>query len=209
MVTIITLKTDWPIEDFAAERNKLLEAAPEGWVLFLDSDEKLSKELSDEVLRCTQDDSFDGYLIKRVDFFLGRWLRFGETGNIKLVRLGKRGAGQWKRKVHEYWDIKNPGELKNPILHTPHPTITAFIDKINFYSGLDAVELGPHFAKASRGERFLCFGKPIAKFFLNYFLRLGFLDGEAGFVHAFMMSFQSLVVRVKQYEKTSNFGGGG
>ncbi len=182
------------ITDFAKERNLLLEKATTDWVLFIDSDEEVTPELEKEI--SSLEPKKDGYLIKRQDFFLGKWLRFGETGNMKLLRLGKKGAGEWKRKVHEHWDIKNTGELKNSIFHRPHPSIKQFIDKINYYSDIDAKE----FKNFSLLDVLI---KPIGKFIQNYFLKLGFLDGYPGFVHAFMMSFQSLVVRVKQYDLLS------
>lgn len=186
---VVLFKNDGPITDFAKERNFLLAKAETEWVLFVDSDEKLSPELEKEILGTDKMTQYDGYYINRRDFFFGKWLRFGETGNIKLLRLGKKGAGQWIRKVHEYWDIKNAGTLKNPLLHYPSLTI----EKINRYSEIDAREF-KHFSYL---EVFL---KPVGKFIQNYFLRLGLLDGSPGFIHAFMMSFQSLVVRVKQYE---------
>ncbi len=190
-VTKITLNKK-SITDFAEERNKLLAKAKTEWVLFVDSDEKISKKLENEILSL-RSRMTDGYYIKRQDWFMGRWLKYGETGDIKLLRLGKCKAGGWKRKVHEYWDIKNAGELKNPLLHYPHKNIAEFIKKINFYSDLDIREFG-----SFRGFDLI---KPVAKFVLNYFFKLGFLDGFPGFAMAFMMSFQSLVVRVKQFEK--------
>ena len=173
---------------FAKERNYLLEKTPGDWFLFLDTDEKISPELKKEIEHC--DFKHDGYYIARKDYFMGKLLRFGETGNIKLLRLGKKGTGEWKRKVHEYWDIKNAGELKGTIEH--HPSLT--IQKINYYSDIDAQEFGKF--------EYWQLVKPPLKFLVNYFVKLGFLDGKAGFFHAFLMSFQSLVVRVKQYEKT-------
>lgn len=189
--SVIVLKTEYPVKDFAAERNKLLKRSQTEWVLFIDSDEEISKELREEIEKLDSAKE-DGYLIRRKDFFWGKWLRYGEAGNTWLLRLGKKTAGKWKRKVHEVWDIDNPGRLNGVILHYPHKTIRNFISKINLYTEIDAEELG----------RLKIFDwlKPLGKFLINYFLRLGFLDGTAGFVHAYMMSFQSLVVRVKQYE---------
>lgn len=188
-LTKIVLDKNYPITDFAHERNALLDKAKTEWVLFVDTDEKVTPELEKEIYDTIVKTKYDGFYIRRKDFFMGRWLRFGETGKIKLLRLGKKGAGKWVRKVHEFWDIKNAGELKNPLLHYP----TQSIEKINFYSEIDAHEFG-YFSFPE------VFYKPVGKFLQNYFLRLGFLDGFAGFVHAWMMSFQSLVVRVKQYD---------
>lgn len=188
-ISFLTLQTKKPITDFALERNLLLHKAKTLWVFFVDTDEEITTELKKEIE--TLDLVNDGYYVKRKDYFMGQWLRFGETGSIKLLRLGKRDAGIWKRRVHEYWDIKNAGELKNPLKHYPVWSIA----KINFYSDLDAKEF-------DRFRYHEVIFKPVGKFILNYFLRLGFLDGFPGFVHAYLMSFQSLVVRVKQYDFT-------
>lgn len=197
MVTIVTLKSDKPIEDFAAERNLLLEKCPEGWVLFLDSDEELSPKLKEEIEKDLDKYGCQGFRLKRKDVFLGKQLRFGETGNIKLARLGKKTAGKWSRKVHEVWEIKDVRDFPGEILHYPHKTISDFIDKINFYSEIDVREL----EREKKGFVYWrVVATPIGKFLRNYILWLGFLDGYPGFVHAFMMAFQSLVVRVKQYE---------
>ncbi len=189
LTKIVLDKKDGPIRDFALERNLSLQKAKTEWVLFVDTDEKVSPELEKEIKNITTDTKYDGFYIKRKDYFLDKWLRFGETGSIKLLRLGRKRAGKWVRKVHEYWDIKNAGELKSLLLHYPIQSI----EKINFYSEIDAKEFG-YFSLPE------IFYKPLGKFIQNYFFRLGFLDGFPGFVHAWMMSFQSLVVRVKQYD---------
>ena len=189
---VILFQKGKKIIDFATARNRALTKAKEEWVLFLDTDEVLSRDLKKEILEQDKNNKVDGYFIKRIDYFWGKWLRFGETGNIRLLRLGRKGAGIWKRKVHEFWDIKNSGNLKNVILHYPEWSI----NKINAYSEIDAKEFSSF--------HFYDLLKPVGKFFLNYFLKLGLLDGLAGFIHAYLMSFQSLVVRIKQYDFTKN-----
>lgn len=200
-LSTIVLKTDKPITDFALERNALLAKlakAPGDWVLFVDSDEVVSDDLAAEIRLKIQDLKYQGYYLRRLDNFWGRTLHFGETGNIKLLRLAKKDSGKWERKVHEVWNVSGKvGELKNPLLHFPHPTISEFIDSINRYTDIDTAEL------SREGKKFSCFtalANPIGKFLVNYFLKLGFLDGNAGLVYAFMMSLHSLTVRVKLYD---------
>ena len=193
---VVVLKKEEPIKDFSKVRNEALKSAKNEWVLFVDDDEEVSDELENEILKYVQDDKIDGYFIPRKDFFFGKRLMFGETGNIKLLRLGRKNAGRWQRKVFEVWKIRGVGkvgEMREELRHYPHPTIFDFIKSVNFYSDIDARE----FAYFNYLEVFF---KPVGKFGQNYFLKLGFLDGLAGFVFAFMMSFQSLVVRVKQYD---------
>ena len=182
------------ITDFAAARNEALKKAKGDWILFLDTDEKISPALATEIKNLVP--KFNGYYLKRDDYFFGRWLKFGETANVRLVRLARKDSGKWSGKVHEVWKINGPiGELKNPLQHYPHPSIKRFVDKINHYTDI---------AHNDRKFKYFELLYPAAKFFQNYILRLGFLDGLAGFVMAFMMSFQSLITRVKQYDFIKN-----
>lgn len=181
-------------DDFAAQRNFGLEKAKGEWILFVDSDEVVTPELAAEIQRAR---SRDGYYIKRKDFLFGRWLNHGETGRVKLLRLARKGAGKWTRPVHETWDISGKtGELSQPILHYPHPNVAQFIDEINRYSTLNAKYLKSQGIHVSWWH---ILAYPAAKFFLDYFWYLGFLDGTAGAIVASLMSFHSFLTRSKLY----------
>lgn len=186
--------------DFSAQRNFGLLKAKNEWVLFVDADERVSEALASEILNFQFPISRDisGFYIKRLDVMWGRELKHGEAGNMKLVRLAKKSAGKWKRRVHEVWDIKGViSELKNGLIHYPHSTISEFLKEINRYSTIRAGEL----YKAGVKVSFLSIiAYPKAKFFVNYFLRLGFLDGIPGLVSAIMMSFHSFLVRAKLWQ---------
>src|SRR5260221_14334529 len=73
--------------DFASQRNFGLTHATGDWVLFVDADERISKPLSREILQKTEKTNYGGFYIKRRDYFLGHEIKYGETGNIKLLRL--------------------------------------------------------------------------------------------------------------------------
>lgn len=185
--------------DFAGQRNFALSKARGEWVLFVDADEVVSKELVREILAKAKGLT-QGYYLRRQDFFLGKRLKFGETGSLRLLRLAKKGSGQWKRPVHEYWDVRGKlGVLDNPLLHDSHRDIAGFVTKINQWSEIDAQVLENEGKPFSPYRALL---NPIGKFLQNYILRFGFLDGLPGFVMAYMMSLYSLVVRVKQYDSS-------
>lgn len=187
--------------DFAAQHNFGLEKAKGDWVLFVDADEIVSPALQKEILEKVQTSPKDivGFLFRRQDWFLNTKLAHGETSSWKSVRLAKAGAGKWRREVHEVWEISGKvAEMQNPIEHTSHETVTSLIQTLNFYTTIDARHM--HSTDHIHFQLFRVFANPLGKFLQNFFLRLGFLDGFAGFVMAFMMSFNSLLVRIKIYD---------
>lgn len=181
--------------DFASQRNYGLKQAKGEWVLFVDADEKITEELKSEILKSVQSEYYSGFYLKRQDYFLGKKLNYGETANLKLLRLARKTSGKWKRPVHEYWDINGRiGNLIRPLIHCPHPTISEFIEEVNYYTQVEA-----NYRK-SRGESVSftsSLAYPAAKFIKNYIFYLGFLDGFPGFVIAYLMSLHSLMLRIK------------
>ena len=183
--------------DFSQQRNFAISQSRGDWIFFVDADERVSKELKDEIQKKVKEEKgIVGYFFPRIDFFLGRWLKHGEIGSIRILRLAKRNSGYWKRRVDEKWEITGIIKtMKNPLLHFSHPSLTEFLESINKRSTLNAEE----FYQEKKAVRLWDWIKPLAKFIQNYFLRMGFLDGIQGFIFALLMSFHSFLVRGKLY----------
>lgn len=179
------------ITDFAAARNRLMKGETAEWLLWLDSDEKLSGRIDPDKL-----DKRFNYSFRRDDWFLGRQLKFGETAHVRLTRLVQPGTGKWVGKVHERFEsLLQVRNLKSPkIIHRRKITISQFLDRLNYYSDLRAKEISDFSA-------FELILYPLLKFVKNYFWRLGWLDGVPGLAMAWLMSLHSLMVRIKVYEK--------
>ncbi|MCL4382647.1 MAG: glycosyltransferase family 2 protein [Patescibacteria group bacterium] len=186
--------------DFARQRNFGLEKATGEWVLFVDADERVSPTLREEIIKEINDpqNKFNGFFLKRRDFLFGKWLEYGETSKVKLLRLAKRGTGNWQRPVHEIWQVNGPvSTLASPLLHFPHPTVTEFLKDLNFYTDLNAQAFYKEGVKVDFWQIIIY---PLIKFMKNYFFLLGFLDGTAGLLQAMFMSFHSFMTRGKLWQ---------
>lgn len=187
-------------DDFAAQRNFGLTKSGGKWIFFMDADETVDDKLKSEILAVTDNNyksksEINCYFLRRTDNIFGKTLKHGETSGVKLLRLGKKGKGIWRGKVHEVWEIEGEkGLLKYPISHYPHPTISAFLKSINRYTDIRARNL---YVMGNKINILLVIAYPFGKFIYNFIFRLGFLDGMQGFVVSIFMSFHSFLVRSK------------
>lgn len=190
--------------NFSAQRNFGISKSKNEWILFVDSDEVVTDALAYEIsnaigLKAQDLKNFNGFYMKRSDFMWGKHLKYGETGNIKLLRLAKKGSGVWEGMTHEGWKIEgHVGTLMNPLLHFPHKTLGEFLEEINFYTDIRANELKDKNTKVFFWDIILY---PLGKFLINYFIKRGFLDGMQGMIFAITMSFHSFLVRSKLWLK--------
>lgn len=181
------------VTDFSAIRNHAVNHASHHWVLFLDSDERLQFEAPAQIAKILLDNLYEGVYVKRSDIFLGKKLRFGEAGTTYLIRLARKRQLKYEGKVHEVPIIPGSiGQSDIEILHYSHNSITEFIIDISEYAQSVAEEKTT--GMLANFLELLLF--PIGKFFLNYFLKFGFLDGWRGLTYAVMMSLHSLFVRL-------------
>ena len=188
------------LHDFALQRNFALSQTKNEWMLFVDSDEEVSDVLRSEIEYLFSSPKivrYNGFTILRKDYQFGKMLIHGETGNMRLLRLGRKSAGLWKRAIHEYWDIKGEiGALKNPLFHYPHQTISEFLSELNTYTTINAQVF---WKEGYRASFFSILSYPIGKFFSGYFWKQGFRDGMPGLLLALFMSFHSFLTRSKLY----------
>ncbi len=187
---------------FAAQKNSAIDKATGDWILSLDADEEVERELAvliphallyprpqpkPELLAAmgiTTKASSDvkGYWIQRQNKFLGRWLRHGGFWPDPKLRLFRRGSGRFENRiVHEDIQLEGKtGRIGAGIIHHSYPTLSDYIEHMNRYSSLGAEMV---VAKGNGKVRFSVSNivlRPLATFIYNYFFRLGFLDGREG-----------------------------
>lgn len=184
-------------DDYSSQRNYALTKCKGDWVFFVDTDEVVSEQLAEEITETLEKTKYDGFYLRRIDTCYHQVQLHGEIGSTRILRLARRNSGKFTRSVHERWEIAGRvGELNNPLFHTKDHFISEFIDRVSRYGPVDAINLNNE-GKPFNFFRLLAY--PKAKFFQNYFFRLGLLDGYTGLFHAYLMSVQSLSVRIFQW----------
>ena len=189
--------------NFAEQRNWAMKQAKNEWVLFVDADEELSANLKFKIGNLKLQGEVTAYAIPRRDFFWGHEMKYGETKQTLkkgIIRLVKKESGTWTGVVHEtFIPVGVVGRVDAFLDHHSHDSLSSFIHDINIYSTMRAKELTAQ-GKQISGLELVFY--PFGKFVYTYFILLGFLDGPAGFVYSFVMSFHSFLVRTKLLTKS-------
>jgi glycosyltransferase involved in cell wall biosynthesis len=128
------------------------------------------------------------FFIPRVNFFLGKYLKYGGVYPDGVIRLFKKGAAYLPCKdVHEQMVVKGRvGWLGNELLHRDSPTFERYIKRNSRYIDLMVREFENEALPKSVGN-FLgyCIIKPVSWFFITQVRHKGFLDGLQGIIFSF------------------------
>jgi glycosyltransferase involved in cell wall biosynthesis len=195
-----------PFEGFGDLRNKAIAHCHCDWIFSLDSDERCTAEVRDEILSLiSTSPAHDVYRVPRKSYMMGRWIKgSGWYPNFRQPQLFRRGAMLYTLEpVHEGFENlsgKPLGTLRNAIWQFPFRNLDEVIRKMNRYSTLGVPKLAH-----KRVSMASAFGHGLWSFIKHYIFKLGFRDGWAGFVIA-LGNFEGTFYRyAKRYEKTQDW----
>lgn len=191
-------QTDWP--GFGPQKNRAIEKATSDWIFSIDSDEWLSDASRDEILNIIQATEHTAFIMPRLNQYCGKWIRFGDVGKDKVMRLFKKGYAHFSNDiVHERLivDEKKLGQLKHALLHNSYQSIDAIMERMNRYTTLSAQARFTHGKKTSLTKTLL---SSIWAFLRSYVFRYGFLDGKMGLVVAISSAESSYYRHIKLLE---------
>jgi len=144
------------------------------------------------------------FFIPRLNFFLGKPLRYAGVYPDGVIRLFKNGKARLPAKsVHETMEVD--GEvawLFNDLEHHDSPTFERYLKRSDRYTDLTAKDLEEK--KVSTNIiNFLhySFTKPLYYFLKLYILHKGFMDGVRGFVWSFYSAAHFPIAYFKYYQK--------
>jgi len=200
--------SDHPFVNMRDQNNVVLSLATKPWVLSIDADEVVSEALKQEIINFFEqgkDNSLEGAYFPRKLWFLGKWLRHGDTYPDYVLRLFRRDKARWEGSP-EHYRLSLKGrtiKFKEDLLHYSNDSINGHIAKINYFSDAHLNR------QLEKGRRFLlveALFRPLWRFFRAYILRAGFLDGYPGLYLAVASAFTTFVrySRLYEYERPSS-----
>lgn len=170
------------------------------WNFSIDADERVSPALRDEILSLDlQNTPHDAFDMPRLHFFMQRWIKHSGWYPDRNIRLFRKDRCSWGGYApHD--KIQVPGSLarlKNDLYHYIYRDLAHFASTKNSYSTLTAID---HNRTGRRANLVHFTLRPLYAFFHRYLVRLGFLDGLAGFVISVMEAHCVFMKYVKLYE---------
>lgn len=174
---------------YGPSKQEALRLATGRWVLSLDADEVVSPELAHSISEAVSrnDPRHVAYLVRRRTRYLGKWMRHGDWGRDRVLRLFRRDSARFSDdQVHE--SVIAEGEkplLRGWLWHEGDQSVESYLARLNDYTSLAAQSLH---ASGRRSGWWSLIVRPVFKFVQAYILRAGFLDGWQGLVLAWFSS---------------------
>lgn len=188
-------------EDYASQRQAGLDAASGDWCLWIDCDERLGAALGDEIKLALSNVHYDAFFVPFSVSFLGRTLRWGGLGSERHLRLFRREKARFVGGgLHEAVAVDGrKGALKGRMLHIPYRDLSDYLSKLDRYTTLAAEKR----FRAGRGAHWRHHFLLPWELFSRVFLKLGFLDGQAGLLWAGLSAFHSWLkyAKLREMEK--------
>lgn len=195
------------------------------WILRLDADEVVTEELGKEIIAaCNKhsNDNVNGLVIRFKVFFLGKFLKHGGMYPfLKLVVFKNKTAYIDEQGMRDH-AVLTQGKLeylKCDCLHYDFKNMESWINKHNWYSSIEAMNIAAECAQQGEAGKRTKLAEVTRVFrdklyyklpkylraklyyWYRYYIKMGFLDGEAGRIHAFLQAYwYRYLVDVKLYE---------
>ena len=185
-------------------KNWAIPQAGNAWIVLLDADERGSDDMCNEVRKILQAPQHDGYVIYRINHFMGHRIRYSGWQNDRVVRLFRRDLCRYEGDT-DHAEIRvetgKVGLLNSRLLHYTYRTYDQYLAKMQRYT--------THQAKVWHGQgRRASLLRMLTtipfRFLHTYVVRRGFLDGAAGLQVCAMTAFYSFMKQARLWELSSN-----
>ncbi|MBI2028376.1 MAG: glycosyltransferase family 2 protein [Candidatus Levybacteria bacterium] len=188
--------------DFSKIRNFGLKKSTGEWVLYVDADERVSPLLNEEVVKSigNLENKYDGYFIKRKNFYLGTSDKNEWPYIESLERLFRKDKLEgWYGRLHESPKINGElGHLDGYLLHYTHRDLSSMIEKTIEWSQIEAeLRLNSGHPKMTwwRFPRVM-----LITFLDSYIRQKGWRIGTIGLIESLYQSFSIFITYARLWE---------
>lgn len=187
--------------NFAEWRSQAIPASHYDWLLYIDTDERVSQELRNEIRQTLAlPKPKSGYAIPRLNYIFNYPMKHGGWWPDYVLRLiYKPHLLGYHGELHEQPDLKGPtGHLTQPLLHYKHDNLDDMVTKTNTWSNTEADLLFSAHHPPMNTRRF---ARPIITEILRrLFLKRGLMDGTPGLIDGIYQGFSRFITYAKLWE---------
>lgn len=184
--------------NFAQQREFGLSTVRGEWLFYVDTDERATPALAEEIRRVIEDESRVGWWVPRRNFIWGREIRHGGWHPDYQLRLLRLGSAHYdpRREVHEIVRLEGrEGYLKEPLIHHNYRTVAQFMDRQRFYATYEA---DIRHKQGLRPKLWTYLLQPLREFWRRYVVLAGYKDGLHGLGLCLLVAYYyGLVVTAK------------
>lgn len=192
-------------DSFSKSRNFGLQQANGEWLLYVDADEIVTKELQQSIINAIKTEKNHAYVLQRKNYYFGRY----EWPNVEQIErlFHKQNLHEWYGKLHESPRFSGrKGKLSGYLLHFTHRDLESMVEKTILWSKKEAeLRLHANHPKMTwwRFPRVM-----FTSFFNSYLAQGGWKAGTAGLMESLYQSFSIFVTYARlwemQYENRKN-----
>lgn len=173
------------------QRNQAFAQARNEWIFSLDSDERFTPELVDEIRATVAAPTHATYRVRRRNIWEGREQTRGGWARDWVDRLHKRDHPWVEVRPHDHLQPSDDvGTLTGTLIHYPYRDLTHHLQKLTRYGELGALELWNAGKRASFATILV---NPAWRFFKGYFLGGGIFEGRYGLVRCLLGAYTAFV----------------
>ncbi len=179
-------------EGYGNQKQYAVSLAKNLWVLSVDADEIVSKELGNELLSLSSEPDVSAFRIPRRFRFLGRTFLHGHGAKDAPTRLFRTDRCRYDNAgVHESVIVEGEiGVLRGEMLHESYIDLAQYFEKFNRYTTLASEDL----ARSGRTRSVVITGMTIPFYFIKHYVLWGhYRNGIHGFVWSILSSFYPFV----------------
>jgi len=194
--------TDEYNKNFSKWRNLGFKNATKDWILYIDADERITKNLKGEIIKKIniENNSISHYAIPRSNHYLGHRVRYGGSYPDYVKRLYcKKYFKGYKGILHEEPLIDGPLEhLKSDLLHYTHQDLKSMVNKTLVWTDMEAQALFQNNHPPVVWWRFI--RMMLTKIWERLIIQKMWKDGTVGWISVLFETFDTFLIYARLWE---------